>query len=99
MHACSTADGRGRDFTSLASKALWLCYPEVVPMFDSFARRGLRIISKIEKDIAPPAGDKSEYRKFAYVWRELYVRYASAIAAVDIQGIHIPCGFSTRFFG
>jgi predicted small secreted protein len=54
MAACSTADGRGRDFTSLASKALWLRYPDIVPMFDSFAQRALWVISKIEKDIAPP---------------------------------------------
>jgi hypothetical protein len=90
MAVCSTAEGRGRDFTSLASKALWLRYPDVVPMFDSFARRALWIIGKIEKDIAPPIGDKSEYRKFAYVWRALYERYASAVAAVDLQGYPYP---------
>jgi hypothetical protein len=86
MAACSTADGRGRDFTSLASKALWLRYPDVVPMFDSFAQRALWVISKIEKDIAPPAGEKSEYRKFAHAWRALCERYASTIAAIDMQG-------------
>lgn len=86
MAACSAADGRGRDFTSLASKALWLRYPDVVPMFDSFAQRALWVISKIEKDIAPPAGEKSEYRKFAYAWRALYERYASTIASIEMEG-------------
>jgi predicted small secreted protein len=86
MAACSTAYGRGRDFTSLAYKALWLRYPDVVPMFDSFAQRALWVISKIEKDIAAPASEKSEYRKFAYAWRTLYGRYASTIAAVDARG-------------
>jgi hypothetical protein len=86
MTACSKADGRGRDFTSLASKALWLRYPDVVPLFDSFVQRTLWIVSKIEMDIAPLDNDKSEYRKFVCVWRALYERYSSAIAAIDLQG-------------
>ena len=38
MGACSQAYGRSRDFTSLASKALWLRYPDVVPLYDRFAQ-------------------------------------------------------------
>jgi hypothetical protein len=99
MAARSAADGRDRDFTSLASKALWLRYPAVVPMFDSFARRALWVISKIEKDIAPPAGEKSEYCKFAYTWRALYQRYGPTIAAIDMKRYPTPCAFLTRSFG
>jgi hypothetical protein len=90
MAACSAAYGRERDFTSLASKALWLRYPDIVPMFDSFAQRALWVISKIERDTAPTADEKSKYRKFACVWKTLYERYASAIAAVDLQGYRYP---------
>jgi hypothetical protein len=86
MDRCCIAYGAPRDFTSLASKALWLRYPDTVPLFDSFAKRALWVISKIESDIAPPAQEKSEYRKFAYVWKTLYERYASTIATVDVQG-------------
>ena len=45
---CVAANGKARDFTSLASKALWLCYPESVPLFDSFARRALWVICKMD---------------------------------------------------
>lgn len=86
MDRCCIAYGAPRDFTSLASKALWLRYPDAVPLFDSFARRALWVISKIESDIAPPAQEKSEYRKFAYAWKALYERYASTIATLDVQG-------------
>src|ERR1035441_2113956 len=37
MEECCDAHGSARDFTSLCSKALWLRYPDVVPLFDSFA--------------------------------------------------------------
>lgn len=29
-----SSENQSREFTSLTSKALWLCYPEKVPMFD-----------------------------------------------------------------
>ena len=86
MDKCCIAYGRPRDFTSLASKALWLRYPETVPLFDSFVRRALWVISKIERDIAPPTAEKSEYRNFACAWKTLYERYASAITSIDNRG-------------
>jgi hypothetical protein len=69
---CINAYGEQRDFTSLASKALWLCYPASVPIFDSFVQRTLWVISKLEPDIALPHGDVDEYRKFVHVWKGLY---------------------------
>jgi len=83
---CSIAYGSRREFTSLASKALWLRYPDTVPLFDSFARRALWVIGKIERDIAPPAHQKSEYGKFTYAWKILYERYASSMAGLDTKG-------------
>jgi hypothetical protein len=90
MADCAAANGQQRNFTSLASKALWLRYPHDVPMFDSFAQRALWITSKIEKDIAPPDVAESEYRKFAYWWRALFERYATTIASIDMQGYPYP---------
>ena len=89
MAACSQADGRSRDFTSLASKALWLRYPDVVPMYDRFVQEALWMLSKLEPDLpavidAPHSASK--YGPFALVWRTLYDRYAPSIAAIDSSG-------------
>jgi hypothetical protein len=81
---CERANGEKRDFTSLASKALWLCYPDAVPIFDSFTQHALWVISKLESDITTLAGNVSEYRKFIHVWKTLYDRYASAINAIEL---------------
>jgi len=40
----------------------------------------------MESDVASVDREKSEYRKFAYVWKALYERHAPAIAAVDTKG-------------
>ena len=51
--ACSRAVGGERDFTSLASKALWLRYPRQVPICDRFVERALWTLSKLEPDLPP----------------------------------------------
>jgi len=82
---CIQAYGEPRDFTSLASKALWLCYPDYVPIFDSFVRRALWVISKLELNIAPPCDmEVDEYRRFVYVWKALYDRYAATLNDLDV---------------
>jgi hypothetical protein len=86
MVACSQADGRGRDFTSLASKALWLRYPDAVPLYDRFAQEALWMLSKLEPDLPPTAKDASKYGAFALIWLTLYDRHASSIAAIDNRG-------------
>jgi hypothetical protein len=89
MAACSDADGRNRDFTSLASKALWLRYPDEVPLYDRLAQVALWMLSKLEPDLPPvpraPIGIH-RYGPFALVWRTLFDRSADSIAAVDNQG-------------
>ena len=81
--ACLRVGGK-REFTSLASKALWLCYPDTVPLYDSFAQRALWVISKLEKDLTTLPENEPEYKKFVFVWRALYDRYAGAINSIDI---------------
>lgn len=81
---CVRANGKPREFTSLASKALWLCYPDSVPLYDSFAQRALWVICKLEKDITTLPESDLEYRKFVHVWKAVYDRYVSAINSIDI---------------
>src|SRR5579872_6476302 len=50
---CVEAYGKARDFASLASKALWLRYPNDVPLYDRFVQRALWMVSKIEQDMPP----------------------------------------------
>jgi hypothetical protein len=73
----------GGGFTSLASKALWLCYPQSVPIFDRFVQRALWMISKLEKDIVTPEA-KSDYWKFVHIWKALYDRYGGTLEAIDL---------------
>jgi hypothetical protein len=84
MDICTRANGENRGFTSLASKALWLCYPERVPIFDAFAQRSLWVISKLEPDISPLPASDPEYRKFVHIWKVLCDRYARAINEIEL---------------
>lgn len=91
MQACSDALDNPRDLTSLASKALWLCYPEDVPIFDSIAHRALCVISKLEGDM-PPVNDGhgSRYGNFIHPWTTLYDRYSAALRSVDMESCKHP---------
>jgi len=84
MEACTNACDGQRQFTSLASKALWLCYPDHVPIFDSFAQRALWMICKLDKEINPPNEEAPEYGKFVHYWMEIYRRYSVSIESIDI---------------
>jgi hypothetical protein len=86
MAECVEAYGKNRDFTSLASKALWLCFPEDVPLFDSFARRTLWVVSKLDGGAIPTAAGSSEYRQLAHIWKALYARHAATIAEIEMHG-------------
>jgi hypothetical protein len=74
-----------RAFTSLTSKALWLCYPDKVPMFDSYARCALLVLAKLEIGIAAPPNE-DDYYQFVSVWLQFYTRYLDAISSLDTDG-------------
>ena len=84
MKVVCKAYGKRRDFSSLASKALWLCYPESVPMFDGWTRNALYVISKIENGINPFAEKAPEYEQFVHVWKQLYSKYKETTVNLDI---------------
>ena len=83
-------DAKNRYFTSLASKALWLCYPDSVPIFDRYVVNALHFISKIEDGITPipekkPDGKKRpDYEQFVHVWKQLYAKHKETIEGLDI---------------
>jgi hypothetical protein len=84
--ACSQADVKNRNFISIASKALWLRYPTVVPPYDSFVQNVLWMISKV--DPGPPAVPQNStlYATFVLHWKNLYDRYGDTIAAINAHG-------------
>ncbi len=84
MEVIQKAYGKPRDFTSLASKALWLCYPDSVPLYDAWTRTALYVISKIEDGINPIAEETPEYEQFVHVWKQLYSKYKETIEDLDI---------------
>jgi hypothetical protein len=75
---------RPREVTSLTSKALWLCYPHDVPIFDNYALRALQVISRICRIYPTP--DQELYASFADVWLQLYDRIRPVIDQSDLQG-------------
>jgi hypothetical protein len=96
MDKCEEAYGKERNFKSLASKALWLCYPDDVPLLDSFAKRALWVLAKMDDGIKPLTNDaliklaplpkNREYRQFVHIWKAFYGRYEEQINAVDKCG-------------
>lgn len=76
---CRVAYGGPRRFTSLASKVLWLRFPDSVPIYDRYAVAALQVLSKLENGIAvnaySGAGVDEEYSAFLHYWREIYGRY------------------------
>jgi hypothetical protein len=80
-----SSQSRPREFTSLTSKALWLCHPDEVPMFDGYAQRALWILAKLEAGVAgPPNG--SEYYQFVSVWKQFYEKYRATVSDLDTEG-------------
>src|ERR1035438_3822994 len=59
-------DGEQREVTSLASKSLWICYPNDVPIFDRNAVTALGVISRLCH--LAPEPDLQEYVCFVDVW-------------------------------
>jgi hypothetical protein len=82
---CRAAFGRERDFTSLASKALWLRYPDGVPLYDRLASQALTVVSRMVGE-EPPAKGTPEYYQFAYTWQRIYERYRDAVEGIDARG-------------
>lgn len=55
-------NGTERDFTSLASKLLWLLHPKEAPIFDDRAWRAINVIARLaEKVETPDPQDKSAF--------------------------------------
>lgn len=62
---------RQREVMSLTSKALWLCYPNDVPIFDDYALRAIQVISKICRIWILPVIEKSDLHGYQYKMRVL----------------------------
>jgi hypothetical protein len=78
-------DGTLRDLTSPTSKALWCCYPDVIPIFDSYAHCALRVVSRF-MGLVRPADDVPAYDRFVSVWLDVYRRVETTIDADRLGG-------------
>ena len=86
--SCSAAYGCNRSFLSLASKVLWLCSPDTVPIFDTYARNAIYFFSKLDHEIPRIEKEWSPYRKYVTVWLFLYEKYRNPIE--EIQSAECP---------
>jgi len=87
---CADALGGERDLSSLVSKALWLCYPQQVPIFDSFARRTLWVLKRLEGNTEPIPEGLSQYGRFAHTWMYFFDTYADSINKIDMKSCRYP---------
>ena len=99
MAGCSQADGRGRKFISLVSKAMWLRCPADVSLYDHFAQDALWILSKLEPNLSAIPVNATQYGAFALIWRAFYDKYASSIGAIDTRGYPYRVASSIAFSG
>ena len=84
VEQCQRVKKRG--YTSLASKALWLRYPEQVPIYDSVALSAVRVLSKLLPGNSRPPGapnTPSDYASFVRAWMRLYDDSSTALAAIE----------------
>jgi hypothetical protein len=81
-----------RSFVSLASKALWLCWPEHVPIFDAYAQRSLWFLSKI--GAIPINSNWRPCHQFAAAWVAVYDKCKAALDELEIP----PSCYRVRVF-
>jgi hypothetical protein len=76
-------NGKKRDFCVLVSKALWLCYPESVPICDDYAESALYIVAKLD-GLTCISHKKPRYEQFVHIWKQLYAKYEDTIQSLDL---------------
>lgn len=65
-----TRTGKEQHIDSLTSKALWLCYPQDVPIMDTFAENSLRVLARI-LNLRISVGE-SRYANYMKLWFAAY---------------------------
>ncbi len=70
----SKQDDKPRDVAVITSKALWICYPNDVPMLDSYAERALSVISRLVafNRLEGRSDGTARFEQFAHTWCRLY---------------------------
>jgi hypothetical protein len=80
----NSSKGRTHGLVSLASKALWCCYPESVPIYDKNAEDALRVLGRLI-DGLPQIGRTCEYNDFLCAWFQLHAK----LKVIDSTPAHI----------
>lgn len=78
-------DNSPRSLVSLASKGLWCCYPDVVPLFDANAERALWSITRLLRS-KRPADQVSQYEKFVSIWLDVFQEVQHVIDPTRLAG-------------
>jgi len=67
-----TRIGKARDLISLTSKGLWCCYPNAIPIYDSYAQQALWILCKLAELHPTASVSNDRYPSFADAWFQIY---------------------------
>lgn len=81
-HMPRRKNGHPRDCTSITSKALWCCYPDSIPLYDSYAKRALTVMGKLDRgaqNLSLSKGSDNEYANFVAVWHYFYEQAQSSL--------------------
>jgi hypothetical protein len=96
--------GKKRIVTSLASKALWCCYPQDVPLFDAYVVNALRVLSRIygmrtsaRSNETTGSIEVSEYAAFVGMWLNLYEVVKDVLDQADLSSYPFKVRIFDRF--
>ena len=83
------SEGPG-DPISLTSKALWCCFPRIVPLYDRYSQNAIFIISRSDQH-SPEDGVinnriSHRYTAFADLWLQIYEQAKPVIDNADLRG-------------
>ena len=80
----SRSKGRTHQLVSLASKALWCCFPESIPVYDRNAEDALRVLGRLI-DGLPQIKRNCEYKEFLCAWFQLNAK----LKVADLTPAHV----------
>jgi hypothetical protein len=90
-----TRSGKPRNVISLTSKALWLCYPLEVPIYDSYAAHALAVIKRLV-GFASATG-LHEYESYISAWFALYGEIEPMLEPAKLKGYQYKIRVMDRF--
>jgi hypothetical protein len=73
----------GRNSDSMTSKALWLCYPNDVPILDNYSEHALQILCRMQ-EVRVPKKITGRYERFLCAWFKIHAACRKTLDAIPL---------------